>query len=67
MSRHSQIMQQLRVARQERGLSYAELGRRCNMGASTLHAWEHGHRSPVLENLIIVARVLGFNLKLEEK
>jgi transcriptional regulator with XRE-family HTH domain len=67
MSEHAEIVRRLRIAREQQGLTYRELGRRCYLGASTIHAWENGDRSPTLFNLLNVARVLGFDLKLVER
>lgn len=55
----------IRRARQEGGLSQAELARRAGMPRSVLNAYEHHHRQPGVDALARIARAVGMEVRLE--
>ncbi|HEY7831771.1 MAG TPA: helix-turn-helix transcriptional regulator [Solirubrobacteraceae bacterium] len=55
----------IRRARQEGGLSQAELARRAGMPRSVLNAYEHHHRQPGVDALARIAQAVGMEVRLE--
>ncbi|MDI3298538.1 MAG: S24 family peptidase [Bacillota bacterium] len=53
----------LAALRLSRGLSLRELGRRIGKAASTIQAWEQGRRMPGLDDLMVLAHELGYDLE----
>ncbi|MBX5464102.1 MAG: helix-turn-helix domain-containing protein [Clostridia bacterium] len=53
----------LAALRLSRGLSLRELGRRIGKAASTVQAWEQGRRMPGLDDLMVLAHELGYELE----
>lgn len=50
--------------RARQGLSLEAVARRVGTGKSSIHNWEHGDRSPNLDNLQAWARALGYQVRL---
>lgn len=59
-----EAMQQLRAAREQQGLTQAQLGERLEVSRATINRWETGERSPDLATLERIAKALGFTLRL---
>jgi transcriptional regulator with XRE-family HTH domain len=53
----------IRQARQESGLSQAELARRAGMPRSVLNAYERHHRQPGVDALARIARAAGLEVQ----
>jgi transcriptional regulator with XRE-family HTH domain len=58
--------QLIRQAREEVGLTQAELSRRTGLESSVLSAYEHGHRQPSVAALARIAAACGREVRLEE-
>jgi transcriptional regulator with XRE-family HTH domain len=54
----------IRQARQESGLSQAELARRAGMPRSVLNAYERFHRQPGVDALARIAQAVGLEVRM---
>ena len=59
-----EVMQRLRVAREQQGLTQAQLGKRLEVSRATINRWETGERTPDLATLEKIAKALGLKLLL---
>jgi transcriptional regulator with XRE-family HTH domain len=62
ITRRAVIGARLREARIHAGLTQLELGNRIGRDHRTIHRWEHATRIPNLEDLLLLADVLGVPL-----
>ncbi len=53
----------VRQVRKERGMSMREFGRLVGVGAPTVHAWENGGHGMTIGRLVMVAGILGIDVK----
>lgn len=52
--------QRLRAAREDAGLTQAQLAARCGVGANVVSTWENGHRTPKGRVPWLMCRALGY-------
>ena len=57
----------LRDIRIEQGLTQAELAAQAGVHSITIANWEQGRNQPVLDTLVLVAGVLGYDLALDPR
>lgn len=50
--------ERLRIARKERGMSQTRFAERTGMDRTMLNKYEHGERSPTIDSLVKMLRVL---------
>jgi len=68
MSSVNEILEQLHQAKLDSGLSYLELEIESDVGMATLKRWFGSRKMPPrLPNLVAVADVLGYEVKLVKK
>lgn len=58
------IITQLRAAREAQGMSRPYVAALTGLSVHAIEGWEWGERSPVLENLLAYAAVVGLELTL---
>lgn len=61
-ARCRQIGDRIRAARDDAGLSQAQLGERVGRDHKTIHRWEYAYSTPDLEDLLLLADALGVPL-----
>jgi len=53
----------MRALREKKGLTVEELAEKTGLPIATLYSWENASRSPVSDDLLHVAKVLGMNVR----
>jgi len=59
------LARQIRTARQDLGLTQAELAEQVGCPCATLAAWEQGYRTPGLLKALALQRVLKIQIRME--
>lgn len=61
-ARRREIGTRLRAARVQAGLTQVQVGERIGRDHRTIHRWEYAQRIPTLEDLLVLADVVGVPL-----
>ncbi|MFG2307681.1 helix-turn-helix domain-containing protein [Streptomyces sp. NPDC048566] len=61
-ARRREIGARIRTARLHANLTQVQLGERIGRDHRTVHRWEYAERIPTLEDLLLLAHVLGVDL-----